>query len=240
MKWVILTCDATKKIVPAQEYLLKKYVPHLNHLDLQYVDLGNQPVKTWTTNVLNGMSGINDEYIIFGLDDYLPIDYFNYAMFKRYLGIIWSEGIDRFELGWGASKKKGFRKVETVKGNYLRYGSETPYNVSCQFSVWRTSALKTILYENPNWTPWQFEVRGKVSYAACSEEPVFRWIEESAISNGRHPGKVNILGLQPYVVDELIKLGHIKKEECQYGMPRGVVPPFDPKNVGKKYQEFYV
>lgn len=237
MKWLILTCDATKKIVGAQKYLLKKYVD-IPDFEFHYLDLGDKPVSTWAENVYNLLKNYDDERIIFGLDDYLPIDYFDFNRFKKIMVLIEKAGIERYELGWGASRHQYQKSVQTEWGEYMRYTEKTPYSVSCQFSVWRLDVLKKLLKENPSWTPWDFEIHGRLKHAACHYIPVFRWIEESALS-GRHPGKVNILGLRPSDVDDLINLGLINKEDCQYGMPKGEVKPFDPKNAGIKYQKFY-
>ena len=235
LKWLILTCDATKKIVGAQKHLFNKYAPNQ---DLHYLDLGSQPVSTWCANVFELIKNYDDEYVIFGLDDYLPIDHFDTTHFNKVMTLVKNTDIERYELGWGASRKEGFEAKSSIYGDYLKYGKTTPYSVSCQFSVWKLSVLKSLLRRNPNWTPWNFEVKGRLAHAACNYKPVFRYIEESALS-GRHPGKINVLGLRPRDVEELIELNLIKREDCQYGMPKGSVPPFNPKKVGIKYQEFY-
>ena len=235
LKWLILTCDATKKIVGAQKHLLKKYVPEFQ---FDYLDLQSKPVSTWCKNVYDLLEPYDDEYIIFGLDDFLPIDTFDIDAFNRIMTLIKNTNIERYELGWGASRKQGFESKTTEYGTYLKYGKETPYSVSCQFSVWKLSALKKLLKANPKWTPWNFEVKGRMTTAACNYKPIFRYIEESALS-GRHPGKVNILGLRAKDVQELIELDLIKKEDTQFGMPKGEVQPFDINKVGIKYQQFY-
>ncbi len=68
LKWLILTCDATKKIVGAQKHLLKKYVPEFQ---FDYLDLQSKPVSTWCKNVYDLLEPYDDEYIIFGLDETL-------------------------------------------------------------------------------------------------------------------------------------------------------------------------
>ena len=198
MRWLILTCDATEHISPAQCYLFGKYT---TGLDKHYLDLENKPIHKWSRNVLELLKPYDDEYIVFGLDDYLPIDTLDREYFNEVVKIVKRENLQRYELGWGASHKAGF----IDKGDYLKYGPETQYSVSCQFSIWNLAELKKLLKNNPNWTPWQFEVKGKLQRVGCNVKPVFRWIEESALS-GRHPGKVNILGLRPKDVQELIKL----------------------------------
>jgi hypothetical protein len=224
MKWVITTCANSSHIVRAQQWLFKKYVPSA---DLHYIDLGHEPVETWCMNVLKRLQNITDKYIIFGLDDYLPIDKIN--MFRLNAALRLMDNYDRFELGWGASKKQGFNDI-----GHLEYGRNTPYKVSCQFSIWNTEALRMVLFDIKT-TPWKFEVNGYCK-AACFRDPVFRWIEESAIS-GRQKGKVNVLGLKPKDLDKLIELGYILEQDIIYGWKGNGILPSD--KGGRKYAEFY-
>jgi len=209
IKWLNVTCDNSKHIIPAQKHLFKKYAG----FEPTYLDVGNNPIDNWGKKVASMLP--NDDLIIFGLDDYLPIDYLDNNKLIEATILINTENIERIELGWGASKKNGFidkvcyvnqDDINGYKINYLEYGKDTPYKVSCQFSIWKTSALKRVL--NNCTTPWNFEVKG-ICKAACFKEPAFRWIEESAIS-GRQKGKVNILGLKHSDVKELQNLGHLK------------------------------
>lgn len=233
MRWTIVTCDATRHIVPAQRWLFDKYAPNAI---LHYIDVGSEPVETWGANVLKRLP--DDNYIIFGLDDYLPIDHLDQVSLTMAHQVVQNTDLDRFELGWGAVH--GFNAGKHIKQfsagiSYLRYPSNGLYTVSCQFSIWRMSSLRRILKKCT--TPWNFEVK-HLCNAGCFEKPVFRWIEESALS-GRHPGKINVLGLRPTDLSELVSLGFISRSQIQYGMPKGPVPPFDVNTVGPKYKQFY-
>lgn len=223
MKWVIVTCDASAHIRPVQEWLFKKYAPSA---DLHYLNVGSDPVETWGQNVLKRLPNIgpkshrvtNDNlFVVFGLDDYLPTAPLSLPGWKAALQIMghkypWGF-YERFELGYGASNKNPFMKDKTVDPfirkritstlELLEYGPETPYSVSCQFSIWDIAALKRTLSEST--TPWNFETKHRAK-AACFSYPVFRWIEESALSK-RWPGKINVNGLAASDVLELIKLG---------------------------------
>lgn len=226
MQWAIVTCNSSRHIIPAQQFLFAKYAAQAK---LLYVDVQDEPVSTWGMNVAKRVPA--DEYIVFGLDDYLPIDHLNKKLFNYAFSVLKDFRYDRFELGYGASKKAGFLKVR----GHLMYGPDTPYSVSCQFSIWRRSSLVKVLSSCS--TPWDFEINKKCK-AACFSYAVFRWIEESALSK-RHPGKINVLGLRPADLEELIKRGMIDRNKIQYGMPKGPVPEFDIQNVGEKYKQFY-
>lgn len=216
MKWYNVTCTKTKHIIPAQKWLFNKYVG----VEPIYLDVENNDINNWGKKVASMLP--NDEYIIFGLDDYLPIDYLDISKLKDAEDIVKMIDYERFELGWGASRKKGFVNYSS----HLVYGETTPYKVSCQFSIWKTSALKREL--NACTTPWNFEVKGTCK-AACFEKPVLRWIEESALSN-RQPNKVNILGLKSSDVNKLQELGHLS-DNLIFGWNGATELPIDKTNL---------
>jgi hypothetical protein len=233
MRWIIVTCDATRHIVPAQQWLFKKYAPGV---ELVYIDVEKDDINTWGHNVLRKLP--DDRLVVFGLDDYLPIDHLDIEALEVACKIALFTEVERFELGWGAVHgfNQGKHLRDAFRGHpFLWYPRDAVYSVSCQFSVWKMSALTYILYRCT--TPWNFEKK-HTALAACFEKPVFRWIEESALSS-RHPGKINVLGLRPADLEELIGLGLINRSRIQYGMPKGPVPPFDPKALGPKYKPFY-
>lgn len=233
MQWVIVTCNATRHIVPAQLYLFNKYA---NGARLQYINLGKNDINKWGPDVARQLPYA--DHVIFGLDDYLPIDYLNWKGAHEAYEIVRNSDLDRFEFGWGAVHgHNSGRHIEdiVIDTPIWRFPPDGLYTVSCQFSIWKTSTLRHILQSST--TPWNFE-KSNWCKAACFSTPIFRWIEESALS-GRHPAKVNVLGLRPADLEELISLGMIDRSRIQFGMPKGPVPPFDPKALGPKYRQFY-
>jgi hypothetical protein len=223
MQFYNVTCDNSKHIVSAQKWLFNKYLS----CEPVYLDVKGTPLNDWGSTVANMLP--NDEYIIFGLDDFLPIDYINTSKLDEALRIVKKNDLDRFELGWGASRKKGF----IPQAGWLKYGEQTPYKVSCQFSIWKTSTLKRELTRTT--TPWKFETHGFAD-AGCFNDAVFRWIEESAIS-GRRQGKINLCGLSLEDENELINLGLIDKNKVIYAW-KGNENRTE-EVYGKKYKEYY-
>lgn len=223
MKWLNVTCDNSRHIVEAQKHLFKKYVG----IEPEYLDVKNTPIENWGVTVASMLP--NDEYVVFGLDDFLPIDYINKSLFSEVHRILLENNLDRFELGWGASKKKGFQ----LELEFLRYGIQTPYKVSCQFSMWKTETLKRELQRTT--TPWKFETHGLCN-AGCFSLPVLRYIEESAIS-GRRKGMINLCGLRLEDEQELINLGLIDKSKVIYAW-KGTNERKQ-EYYGTKYKEYY-
>lgn len=207
MKWLIVTCDASAHIRPVQEVLFRKYFPAI---DLHYIDVGSEPVETWAANVLKRLPDYL--YCIFGLDDYLPTDHMNEDRLRSAVSIMKSEQCeyDRFELfGPHIHKRRGITEIPSWEGRRVtntvfEFGANTDYSVSCQFSIWRMQALKSVLMDST--TPWNFEVKHSCR-AASFREPVIRYIEESALSGKKWPGKINVNGLPSEDVEELIKMG---------------------------------
>jgi hypothetical protein len=169
------------------------------------------PVDSWGAKVASMLPEC--EYLVFGLDDYLPNDYLSEDLLEEALLIVLDNDYDRFELGWGASRKNGFIESKNPKP-HLIYGDDTPYSVSCQFSIWNRQSLYDALTKHTS--PWDFEVNGKVKSACFSSRSdnkvPFRWVEESCISN-RAKGKVNILGLNPDDIKGLQDWGVFPNQE---------------------------
>ena len=207
MKWIIVTCDNSEHIVPVQQYLFQKYAPEIK---LGYIDMIDYPVTRWGAEVGKRVPE-HLEYCVFGLDDYLPTGPFNNSLFFEAQYILKTMNYDRFELGFGACRKKGMISRDLGEFyTYLEYGQDTPYSVSCQFSIWKVSALREALFAST--TPWDFEINRKAR-AACFSQPVMRWIEESALS--RKWKGINVNGLDPVVVEELIDRGLIKRNQIR-------------------------
>lgn len=206
MNWFIVTCNASAHIRPVQEWLFKKYAPDVR---INYLNVGNKSVSTWGKNVLTVLPKEGFDHIIFGLDDYLPTGPLDLFKLGFALQIMMDYSLDRFELGYGAHNKTPFTNGANTMldhGSWLAYGTVTPYSVSCQFSIWKLSKLRQILSKATN--PWNFETKHKC-WAGCfpKGQEAFRWIEESALSGKKWPGKINVNGLPAGDVEELIKLG---------------------------------
>lgn len=222
----IVTCNTTRHIIPAQLWLFKRYAP--DH-EVKYLDMKDYPIKDWCKNVANCLEQVKDKYIYFGLDDYLPIDYLMEEQIPISSGIM--EHCDRLGIGYGC---RLHQPVEPYEG-ILKYTPETPYQASCQFSVWNRESLIRVLKEVDG-SPWDFEIKGRCRTFAL-KEPAFRWIEESALSK-RQPEKVNVLGLRPDDVNELVNLGFLDPDKIIYGWNGHTT--FKPEYAGEKYGEFYV
>ncbi len=154
MRWMNVMCNNDRIIIPVQKWLFDKYAPEIS---VEYIDVENESINTWSLNVIKRLP--SNEFIVFGLADYLPIDKLNMDELLKATHLMYSTNIDRFELSWSAPRNNGlidkYHEDEDGIIQYLEYGPETNYSVSCQFSIWRTSSLRKVLSKST--TPWDFE-----------------------------------------------------------------------------------
>lgn len=206
MKWLIVTCDKSRHILRAQNWLFVKYAPEA---DVQYIDLGVNDLERWGPDVAKQLP--DDPFVVFGLDDYLPIGELNNYRLSLGAAILKEKNYDRWELfGPHVHNRPGIRTIDYWNWSYYEMEpGTTPYTVSCQFSVWRTTTLKRIL--NDSTTPWNFEV-SHACEAACFTDPTFKYIEESALSK-RWTGKINVNGMKADDVNELVRLGYLDESK---------------------------
>jgi hypothetical protein len=204
IEWLCAGSPATEHIRPAQTHLFKKYVKveptYLTHTG-KITDWGKSIAAQLPVAPL----------VVFGLDDFLPIDYlahghFNFAAHLTKL----NPQVKRVELGIGCLNHRPLSDHNL----HYRYQEETPYSVSTQFSVWNTTELYKLLESSTD--PWDFET-GRKTKAACLKTPALRYIEESAVSTKKGKGKINLCGLRQYDIDQLIDLKLVDPERIIYG-----------------------
>ena len=85
MKIFLVGYEKSKKILPASSFLIKKYIP--NNFDVYFLNFGTSVElfhgsfvslaevqeggsSSWSKYLINFLSSLDDEYIIFTLDDY--------------------------------------------------------------------------------------------------------------------------------------------------------------------------
>lgn len=243
MEVILITSPATQKIVPASRWLWHKYTP----FDPKFV-MHEGPLSEWCKTASEAVEKVKDEYVIFGVDDLLVIDYWKQELYDR----VKSEwDFDRLEFGVDPWEKRrdNMEFWTKKKGGIAIYGENDPYWSSCQLSAWRTVTLFHLL-RWVNSTPWEFEHRGteilkEMEYIIlCTRDKyILRSIEESALAKpGRSPkrpdGSVNVLGLRHEDRNELISKGFLKEEELVYGLRSGS-KEFTYEGLEYKYKEFY-
>ena len=235
----LATSKPTAHIEGASAYLWEKYT----NFKPTFISNGSDSVKKWCANMYDHLynEGFEyNDYIIFGLEDMLPIDYWNDELFQW----VMSYSPDRYELGWGALNKK---EVEMINGEIGMLTKKSPYRLSTQISVWRYGVLLKFLDQGAaeNWTPHDFETHGTnasrkydLKILGTKTKFAFRWIEETALSKKWLPGKINVLGLRTGVIEDLCDKGLLDKAKINFGI-KGNTPRLIRSTIGRKYREFY-
>lgn len=195
--------------------------------------------QTWSKYIAKYLKSITDEYIIFGLEDFIPTDYINRNIISKVFDKMTfrKEVIDRFELGFDIYTAVEHDVIENfVFYNILKAKQNAMYRISTQTSIWRREFL--IKYMDREWTPWQFEVDGstmsfydtKACIVSCGDIEwkhfPAKWIHKGMISR-QQPGKFNVLGLKLYDIKELCDKNLLNQNDLIFGMWPGYVPTFN-------------
>lgn len=253
MQIYIATSDATSYILTAFAFLLDKYAPEIERVNvLGYSKFPELPARyncislaekqdglnSWSANLYKYFRDKKNDYVIFGLDDFLFRREIDYTIFGLAKTLVSEYRAQRFELGVGDSLHINERTYRRYN-NFLVYqygnkASDIPtehwnYKVNTQFSVWDRETL--LRYLNHNRTPAEFEILGSrealkenLSVMASYGRTAFDYVH-SGISN-KFPGMVNVYGIEPDVVDEMIQTGILHPDkihrtlECQPYTPR--------------------
>jgi len=172
----IVTSHVTKQIVPAFVHLFNKYVspeesvtflsncPIEDNLPENFQVFQRceieEPIQNWSYTLYQALKDVPYNYIILGLDDFLPIEKFNYEIFADILQYLESHPqIVRCSLGPDVVCDYVTSFLERRENyNLIEQGSQENYQCSTQFSVWKKEYLLEKL-KNPR-TPWDFEVLG--------------------------------------------------------------------------------
>ncbi len=240
MRVFLVTSSATFHIIPTSLQQWNRYTP----FHIYWLNVRDTPLDQWSTKIhelLSKKLNPSEDKIIFGLDDYLVIDHFNKEIFDEVNKITF----DRYELGWGALNKKPSTVLKVYDGWHIsQFNKDAEYLASCQISVWDVKTLLFILKRCKS--PWDFEIRGSEIFRKIRDFKVLgtsgkfalRWQEESCLSFKRNKKKINVLGVRPKDVNELVSLGYLDKSKLNYGINNGPAILSEDKG-GRKYRKFY-
>ena len=144
---------------------------------------------------------LDDEFVIFSLDDFFI-----------------------------AEDMRPFKFNNEFKMTCLCSGwdkSNTEYSCTAQYTIWDRELLIDVLKQIKS--PWEFELEGSKYInnkgIVPTLEPVLTYADDSALSR-RHPNKVSVKDLKKEDVEELIKMGYLKREELIIGQPMGKVEKY--------------
>jgi len=266
----IITCDKTNWILNITIPLLEKYWTRSKFVNIlgflkpeivlpeNYNFISMKPkqisIDDWANDIYNIIINDKNNYIIFMLDDFLPLDYINSDILELFYSKM-REDKNIVRCAIGSDMQFLPHLVIENKDEYdiIELCQSSPYRITTQPSIWKKEYLLQYLKQSKS--PWHFETAVSPAdgnkmistirkYAYCC-------MCESAIS-GRYPNKFNILGMKFEDLKPLIDSGLLKEENLQYGIHLGNVPQFKDykynfnlnilKNYvdNKKYNEYYI
>jgi hypothetical protein len=200
VKIVLQGYPGSQKIVPITRSLFRKY---LNGHHITFLNYPGDTTK-WSEYVSDYLKTLDDDIILFGLDDYLP-----------------AEKMDDVRFGEALSRIDG-GVVQVRLCESMVSGIQSEYTVTAQLCLWKRDALIDVLGQTKD--PWDFEINGTRYFDSKGYKtygfirPIIRYSDCSALSL-RHPEKINVLEL----CDEDIKLvlKYYNKEDLILGQKRG-------------------
>lgn len=165
---LVMSCDKYSSAWLPYFELIKKFWPghprkiYLSSETLSYscegleiTVINSNKVEPWSQRLLNVLKSIEEEFIVFSLEDFFLLDYVDNNRIEQCL--TWmrkDKSIAECRLGTFETITEG----EEYLGSEFRICPiEHPYRVDTQFAIWRKSYLQSII--NPTETPWQFEPR---------------------------------------------------------------------------------
>lgn len=253
LNFYIVTSDASNHILPITTHLYKKYLgdffnykilghtpPTFNLENIQFIPFNSNEskhIENWTKKIYNILCNTEDEFIVFGLDDYLINQPIETEIFSTLLDYMKKDNeVGCVVLGYTPSlcRPNNFKIIKTFdEYDIFELNQDTIYRITCQIKIWRKTYLLRFLQNY--WSPWSFENDGSnmaindgVKIIGSTRKICLDWIEESALS-ARCPGMINILGLKLDDVKELINANLLKESNLQFGMwlpENGPIPHF--------------
>jgi len=257
-KIYIPCCDDSLPIVKINSYLFNKFWPtaevvylgfsrpeyefyNKNHSFHSLADKQEGGSSNWTRYIHEYIKNIDEDVVIFSIDDYLLTDTPNFEMLNLAHNIISnSSNVGRFDLTFDGQIEGGTVKVLEASGHEVRIKHpNSDYRISTQPSIWKKQLLLKIL--NNNWSPWEFELKGTQMVRRQNEklqtfcfydkkmvEYPIRTTAKGAVSR-YNPGKFNVLGFAPDTIKELVEKRFIEEDNLIWGQHANTPPGFHEK-----------
>jgi len=241
----IHTGNVAHPILKAKCYLLNKY---WNKENQKFVILGFQKptfelpenfkfvsmaanqdggANKFCNYIYEYFSSIDDEHILFDLDDFLPLDYLNTEIFEDLLSIAQSdESVAKIYMGHYPGSRGGHEIIKTSK-DYDVYSqhSDAPYSLSLTTGVWNKSYFTKYLkkaIDSHNSNPWAFELMSPATNGDGSKrigtlrKHCWKFHHGSALS-AKFKNKMNVLGMKISDIKDLEAKKFIIGNEYMFG-----------------------
>lgn len=257
-KIYIPCCDDSLPIVKINSYLFNKFWPQAkvvymgfkepefdfyseNHEFVSLAPKQEGGSNNWTRYMHEYIKTINDDVLMFSIDDYLLCAPPDEAMLNIALKLISkNDNIGRFDLTFDSQVEGNTLPVANIQDYQVHVKHPSaPYRISTQPALWKREYLLKFL--DNNWSPWQFELNGtSIASKGKLPEQTFcfydkkminypvRTIAKGAVSR-HNPGKFNVLGLSADTIKELVEHEFISEDNLIWGQHANNPPSFHEK-----------
>ncbi len=228
MKLILAGYEKSKAILPSSSYLVNKYMKGL--FDVYWINYGEYSGKlftgqyikldahqnggssSWSRYICEYLNTIDDELIVFGLDDYLISDYIDLIGYDRLLGqITVNESVVCARL----CTSDFYKNFEELRHGMIMLAGENAYSATTQYCIWRLDFLKLLLMNVK--TPWEFEIAGSSYLNGTGKKvigmkyPVIKYPDSSSMS-ARWSG-INVAQNNPEDIIYLVEQGVLNADE---------------------------
>lgn len=245
MKIYLAGHSGSKHILPASSFLIKKYIP--SRFEVNFLNFGDYDAKNlyrgnyvnlndndggsslWSKYLKEYFETLDDEYIVFSLDDFFLCREMDEKVFDVLLGEMKNDkSIVCSKLGITPSCRPHEYQIFKEKDGIeiFSLNENASYSSTTQYCIWRREGLIDILSHTQD--AWSFELSGSDYLSSTGQKVIgstricLPYSESSAVSN-KQPEKVSVLGLTKSVIESMITKKIIQEEKLIMGLPIGSV-----------------
>lgn len=251
---VMPICDDNLFTLKMSSYLFDKYWPKDTTIDvigfkkpdfeisskMNFISLASKQeggASGWSKYILSYLQNIEDEQVIFTLEDFFPTKSPNIKLIKNVSNLLKSNSkIGRFDLTFDSYSFGKYTIVKKIKNlTIINKEKYTEYRITTQPSLWNKEFLMDILRNTTS--PWDFEING-TKYSNSLDYQVLAfgdetyenfptyWIHKGAVSR-QYPGKINVLGIDLKTIKEMVEKKLFQESDLVWGMwNHGKIPSF--------------
>lgn len=179
----VMSCDKYSSVWYPYFELIKKYWPdhpekiylstetkNYKHRNLDIKVLNGNKIEPWSQRLINALNQIDEEFIIFSLEDFFLLDYVHQDKIDEC--IEWM----RNDVSIAECRLTTYDTVQEGEfynnSNFRICPKYHGFRIDAQIAIWRKSFLLSVL--NPLETPWQFE--GFASHRSREREDKLLWL----------------------------------------------------------------
>lgn len=234
MKLLITGYEPNKKVITASSYLVDKYLSGL--FDVYWLNYGpfdgklfcgeykqladkQEGMQNWSRYLKEYLTGLNDKFIILGMDDMLlssSIDLTQY--YDKLLSYItMADNIVCAKLCTSDFHKP--EEYEMIDKEVMVLNPNALYSAVGQYALWNREFLIWLLEQTTD--PFSFEGEGSKIINASGKKIIgtkkatIPYPDRSSMSRS-WPGKIKVVGNPKKDIDYLLENGYLNKEDLLY------------------------